>query len=129
MEAVKQKTAELLKALTKEDFQHCFDQWKKRMERNKFINYQLPYGRVCEPLARMPLMARGTIFWARHRSKRSTTFDSSIKEFSVRLSQIKKLSETFKFIMYPDVTWFDRLNLPQFNWLEIEEFESQLTDF
>ena len=33
MEAVKQKTADLLKALTKEDFQHCFDQWKKRMER------------------------------------------------------------------------------------------------
>jgi hypothetical protein len=32
MEAVKQKTAELLKALTK-DFQHCFNQWKKRMER------------------------------------------------------------------------------------------------
>ncbi|GFV97856.1 hypothetical protein TNCV_2021711 [Trichonephila clavipes] len=28
MEAVKQKTSELLKALTKEDFQHCFDQWK-----------------------------------------------------------------------------------------------------
>ncbi|VVC34237.1 Hypothetical protein CINCED_3A000056 [Cinara cedri] len=33
MEAVKQKTAELLKALTKEDFQHCFDQWKKSMEK------------------------------------------------------------------------------------------------
>ena len=33
MEAVKQKTADLLKALTKENFQHCFDQWKKRMER------------------------------------------------------------------------------------------------
>ena len=32
MEAIKQKTADLLKALTKEDFQHCFDQWKKRME-------------------------------------------------------------------------------------------------
>ena len=30
MEAVKQKTADILKALTKED---CFDQWKKRMER------------------------------------------------------------------------------------------------
>jgi hypothetical protein len=28
MEAVKQKTADLLKALTKEDFQHCFNQWK-----------------------------------------------------------------------------------------------------
>ena len=35
MEAVKQKTADLLKALTKEDFQHCFDQSKKK------------YGKVC----------------------------------------------------------------------------------
>ncbi|KAG5331335.1 MOS1T transposase, partial [Acromyrmex charruanus] len=33
MEEVKRKSAELLNALTKEDFQHCFDQWKKRMER------------------------------------------------------------------------------------------------
>ncbi|GFU56886.1 hypothetical protein TNCV_2437651 [Trichonephila clavipes] len=33
MEAVKQKTAQLLKALTKEDFQHCFDQWEKREAR------------------------------------------------------------------------------------------------
>ena len=33
MEKVKRKSAELLNALTKEDFQHCFDQWKKRMER------------------------------------------------------------------------------------------------
>ncbi|GFW21420.1 uncharacterized protein TNCV_1532441 [Trichonephila clavipes] len=48
MEAVKQKTAELLKALTKEDFQHCFDQWKKRTERHfvdftvQRMSYQLP---------------------------------------------------------------------------------------
>ncbi|GFV84230.1 uncharacterized protein TNCV_3038901 [Trichonephila clavipes] len=81
-----------------------------------------------ELLARVPLMARSTIFWALHRSKRSTTIDSSIKEFSVRFSQIKELSETLKFIMYPDVTWFDKLNLPQFDWLEIE-FEMQLIDF
>lgn len=33
MEQVKRKTAELLNALTKEDARHCFDQWKKRMER------------------------------------------------------------------------------------------------
>jgi len=33
MEEVKRKSAKLLNALTKEDFQHCFDQWKKRMER------------------------------------------------------------------------------------------------
>lgn len=33
MEEVKQKTTELLKSLTKEDFQHCFQQWKKRMLR------------------------------------------------------------------------------------------------
>ncbi len=33
MEEVKQKLAKLLNVLTKEDFQHCFDQWKKWMER------------------------------------------------------------------------------------------------
>jgi hypothetical protein len=33
MEEVKRKTAELLNGLTKNDFQHCFNQWKKRMER------------------------------------------------------------------------------------------------
>ncbi len=32
MERVKQKLMALLNALTKEDFQHCFNQWKKRME-------------------------------------------------------------------------------------------------
>ncbi len=29
VEEVKQKLAELLHVLTKEDFQYCFDQWKK----------------------------------------------------------------------------------------------------
>ncbi|GFS74988.1 hypothetical protein TNCV_1396481 [Trichonephila clavipes] len=48
---------------------------------------------------------------------------SKIKEFSVRFPQFNELSETLKFIMYPDVTSFDKLNLPQFDWLEIEEFE------
>ncbi|GFW14727.1 general transcription factor II-I repeat domain-containing protein 2A [Trichonephila clavipes] len=55
--------------------------------------------------------------------------DSLIKEFSARFSQFKELSETFKFIMYPDVISFDKLNLSQFNWLEIEELEMQLIDF
>ncbi|GBO10172.1 hypothetical protein AVEN_196909-1 [Araneus ventricosus] len=54
--------------------------------------------------------------------------DSSINEFSARFSQFKELSETLKFIMYPDVTSFDKLNFPQFDWLEIEEFEMQLID-
>lgn len=31
-EEMKQKSAELLNTLTKEDFQYCFTQWKKRME-------------------------------------------------------------------------------------------------
>ncbi|GFT13462.1 dimer_Tnp_hAT domain-containing protein [Trichonephila clavipes] len=31
--------------------------------------------------------------------------------------------------MYPDVISFDKLNLSQFNWLEIEELEMQLIDF
>ncbi|GFV23145.1 general transcription factor II-I repeat domain-containing protein 2A [Trichonephila clavipes] len=55
--------------------------------------------------------------------------DSLIKEFSARFSQFKELSETFKFIMYPDVISFDKLNLSQFDWLEIEELEMQLIDF
>ncbi|GFT18838.1 general transcription factor II-I repeat domain-containing protein 2A, partial [Trichonephila clavipes] len=82
-------------------------------------------GRDGEPLA----LARGTLFCARHRSKRSIAIDSSTKEFSVRLSQLRELSETPQFIMSPDVTSFDKLNLPQFDWLEIEEFEVQLIDF
>jgi hypothetical protein len=58
-----------------------------------------------------------------------SVIDSSIKEFSARFSQFKELSEIVKFIMYPDVTSFDKLNLSQFDWLEIEEFEMQLIDF
>ncbi|GFW60526.1 hypothetical protein TNCV_568741 [Trichonephila clavipes] len=50
----------------------------------------IAYIRDGEPLARVPLMARGTIFWARHRSKRSIAIDSSVKEFSVRFSLSSK---------------------------------------
>ncbi|GFV01330.1 uncharacterized protein TNCV_3195391 [Trichonephila clavipes] len=55
--------------------------------------------------------------------------DSLIKEFSAKFSQSKELSETFKFIMYPDGISFDKLNLSQFDWLEIEEYGMQLIDF
>ncbi|GFV04024.1 uncharacterized protein TNCV_916481 [Trichonephila clavipes] len=55
--------------------------------------------------------------------------DSFIKEFSARFSLFKELLETFKFIMYPDVISFDKLNMSQFDWLEIEELEMQLIDF
>ncbi|CAG4959705.1 unnamed protein product [Colias eurytheme] len=58
-----------------------------------------------------------------------SVIDSSIKEFSTRFSQFKELSETVKFIMYPDVTTFHTLNFSQFDWLEIEDFEMQLIDF
>ncbi|GBN27174.1 hypothetical protein AVEN_83869-1 [Araneus ventricosus] len=58
-----------------------------------------------------------------------SVIDSSINEFSARFSQLKELSETLKFLMYPDVTSFDKMNLSQFDWLEIEEFEMQLIDF
>ncbi|CAH2019966.1 unnamed protein product, partial [Acanthoscelides obtectus] len=50
--------------------------------------------------------------------------DYLIKEFSVRFTQFKELSEIIKFIMFPVVTSFNKLN-----WLEIEEFERQLIDF
>ncbi|GFW98066.1 uncharacterized protein TNCV_2491221 [Trichonephila clavipes] len=55
--------------------------------------------------------------------------DSLIKEFSAIFSQLKELWKTFKFIVYPDVISFDKLNLSQFDWLEIEELEMQLIDF
>ncbi|GBL84395.1 hypothetical protein AVEN_100476-1 [Araneus ventricosus] len=58
-----------------------------------------------------------------------SVIDSLINEFSARFSQFKELSETLKFIMYPDVTSFDKLNLSLFDWLEIEEFEMQLIEF
>ena len=32
MEEAKRKSVELLNALTNEDFEHCFEQWKKQME-------------------------------------------------------------------------------------------------
>ncbi|GFW01869.1 uncharacterized protein TNCV_3028401 [Trichonephila clavipes] len=54
---------------------------------------------------------------------------SLIEEFSTRFSQFKELLKTFKFIMYPDVISFDKLNLSRFDWLEIAEFEMQLIDF
>ncbi|GFV13467.1 uncharacterized protein TNCV_129651 [Trichonephila clavipes] len=91
--------------------------------------HRLLYTRDGQRLARVPLMGRATIFWARHLSKRPIGIDSSTKEFSVRFSQFKELSETPKFILSPDVTSFDKLNMPQFDWLEIEEFDMQLIDF
>ncbi|GFT37028.1 uncharacterized protein TNCV_175471 [Trichonephila clavipes] len=44
-------------------------------------------------------------------------------------NMFKELSETFKFVMYPDVISFDKLNLSQFDWLEIEDLEMQLINF
>ncbi|KAL4717350.1 hypothetical protein ACJJTC_017237 [Scirpophaga incertulas] len=58
-----------------------------------------------------------------------SVIDSLINEFLGRFSQFKELSEILKFIMYPDVTSFHKLNISQFDWLEIEEFEMQLIDF
>jgi len=33
MEAVKQNTAEVIRALSEDDFKYCFEQWKRRMQR------------------------------------------------------------------------------------------------
>ncbi|GFU03184.1 uncharacterized protein TNCV_2720821 [Trichonephila clavipes] len=46
--------------------------------------------------------------------------DSSINVLSARFSQFKEFLEALKFIVYPDVTSFDKLNLSQFNCLGIE---------
>ncbi|GFV22023.1 uncharacterized protein TNCV_4527081 [Trichonephila clavipes] len=62
-------------------------------------------------------------------TEQKESIGSSMKEFSARSSQFKELSETLKFIVYPIVTSFGKLNLSQFDWLEIEESEMQLIDF
>lgn len=59
----------------------------------------------------------------------NSVIHSSIEEFSARFCQFKELSETLKFIVYPDVISVDKLNLSKFSWLEIEEIEMQLIDF
>ncbi|CAH1971898.1 unnamed protein product [Acanthoscelides obtectus] len=49
--------------------------------------------------------------------------DYLIKEFSARFTQFKELSEIIKFIMYPDETSFNKLNLSQFDWLETKNLK------
>ena len=45
---------------------------------------------------------------------------SSIKKFLTRFSHFKELSETLKFITYPDGISFNKLNLFQFDRLELK---------
>ncbi|GFV55331.1 dimer_Tnp_hAT domain-containing protein [Trichonephila clavipes] len=59
----------------------------------------------------------------------NSVIDSLIKKISAIISQFKELSETFRFIMYHDVISFYKLNLSQFDSLEIEKPEMQLIDF
>ncbi|GFY34043.1 hypothetical protein TNCV_997241 [Trichonephila clavipes] len=55
--------------------------------------------------------------------QRSSHNNTVLPFLPVRFSQFKELWETLKFIMYPDVISFYKLNLPLFDGLEIEEFD------
>ena len=46
-----------------------------------------------------------------------------------RFSQFKNFEEISKFIIYPDITKVDELDLEIFEWLKLEYFEMQLIDF
>ncbi|CAH2267583.1 jg11872 [Pararge aegeria aegeria] len=63
----------------------------------------------------------------------SENFSSIINDCSIGLSsvfsQFRELSDTLKFIMYPDMIPFGKLNLSKFAWLDIDEFEMTLIDF
>ncbi|GFV94782.1 uncharacterized protein TNCV_1027801 [Trichonephila clavipes] len=50
-------------------------------------------------------------------------------QFSERFSQFKEISKELKFFMSPDVRSVNKLNLSQFDWLEIEKFEMRPIDF
>ncbi|GFY27394.1 retrovirus-related Pol polyprotein from transposon TNT 1-94 [Trichonephila clavipes] len=114
--------------------------WLKNVIDNKSLNLELSENKryYYKKLQVLPKLEKKNITDLDAQEKRNeekviddfiSIMDSLIKEFSARFSQFKELSETFKFIMYPDVISFDKLNLSQFDWLEIEELEMQLIDF
>lgn len=43
--------------------------------------------------------------------------------------KFKELEQTVEIIMYPDAKSFEKLNLKVFEWLNFEEFVTQLVDF
>lgn len=58
-----------------------------------------------------------------------TTVESIIDQFSSRFSQFKNFEQISKFIIYPDLTKVDELDMEIFEWLKLENFEMQLIDF
>ncbi|GFU35469.1 uncharacterized protein TNCV_1717761 [Trichonephila clavipes] len=54
--------------------------------------------------------------------------DSLIKEF-FEIFSLQEIIGNVQIYYVPDVISFDKLNLSQFDWLEIEELEMQLIDF
>jgi hypothetical protein len=54
--------------------------------------------------------------------------NSLISQFNERFNQFRSLEYTLKFIEYPDSSNFKDLKLSEFTWLELEDFEMQLSD-
>jgi hypothetical protein len=52
-----------------------------------------------------------------------------IFQFNERFNQFRRLEKTLKFIKYPDVSNFEELELCEFAWLKLEDFEMELIDF
>ena len=52
-----------------------------------------------------------------------------IKEFDSRSTQFRQFAETTQFILHPDSTSLETLNLESLKWLDLEDIEMQLIDF
>ena len=52
-----------------------------------------------------------------------------IKEFNSRFTQFRQFSEITQFVLHPDSTSLEALNLESLKWLDLEDMEMQLVDF
>lgn len=52
-----------------------------------------------------------------------------INEFVSRFAQFRQFAETTQFILHPDTTLLETLNLEILMWLNFEDLEMQLIDF
>ena len=52
-----------------------------------------------------------------------------IKEFDSRFTQFRQFAETTQFILHPDSTSLETLNLESLKWLDLEDIEKQLINF
>ena len=52
-----------------------------------------------------------------------------IDKFASRFTQFREFAETTQFILHPDSTSLEALNLESWKWLDLKDMKMQLIDF